>query len=34
MMSFVITVLALIGLLNVIGLTVFLLICAIETWDD
>jgi len=32
-MSFVITLLAFIGLLNVIGLTVFLFILAIETWD-
>lgn len=33
-MSFVITLLAIIGLLNVIGLAVFLLILAIETWDE
>ncbi len=31
MMSFIVTILAIIGLLNVIGLTVFLLILAIET---
>lgn len=33
-MSFVITLLALIGLLNVIGLAVFLFILAIETWSE
>jgi len=32
-MNTIITVLAFIGLLNVIGLTVFLFILAIETWD-
>jgi hypothetical protein len=34
MIDFIVTVLALIGLLNVIGLTVFLFILAIETWND
>lgn len=34
MISFIVTILAIIGLLNVIGLTVFLLILAIETWND
>lgn len=33
-MSFLITVLALIGLLNVIGLAVFILLLTIQTWDD